>query len=692
MKKFSEFIAGHAKLIGIISILLLIPSTIGYINTRINYDILSYLPQELDSTRGQNILDDVYSDASIGIVIVEGLEQKDIIKIKDKIAKIDGVNTTVGLDDVLDESVPKDILPDEVQKQLYDDDTTMFIIKFNDSPSSDSTLSAIKETRKVLGEQCFLSGMSSIVRDTKDIADNEAPFYVLVAVILSTLVLVFSMESTVVPIIFMLSIGIGIIYNLGTNIVLGEISYITKALAAVLQLGVTMDYSIFLMHRYDEERQKFETKEKAMASAIRATMLSISGSSLTTIAGFAALCTMNLTLGRDIGLVMAKGVIIGVICSVTVLPAMILIFDKVIHRFKHRTIIPEFKNLSSIVTNHSGAIIVVFLVLLVPALVGYKNTGVYYNLDESLPKDMDSVIATNKMKNDFSMMTTHFILVNDNISAYEMKDLECKIKEVDGITGVIAYDSLIGPAVPEDFVPDKIRDIFKQGGYNMILANSKYKSAEDKENKQIDELNTLVKSYDNDALISGEGALTKDLIEISDQDFKNVSVASIFAIFIIIVFVFKSISIPVLLVAVIEFAIFVNMGIPYYTGSVIPFIASIVIGTIQLGATVDYAILMTSRFKEEINNGYNKKEAMKIAVKGSAKSIVTSGLTFFGATGGVAIVSDMPLISDLCLLISRGAIISMLVILFVLPALLLAFEGIINKTSLSWKSKQSEKA
>lgn len=425
-----------------------------------------------------------------------------------------------------------------------------------------------------------------------------------------------------------------------------------------------------------------------MASAIRATMLSISGSSLTTIAGFAALCTMNLTLGRDIGLVMAKGVILGVICSVTVLPAFVLIFDKAIHKFKHKTIIPEFKKLSAIVTNHSGLIIAIFLILLIPALFGYKNTNVYYNLDESLPKDMDSVIATNKMKNDFSMMTSHFILVRDDIKPYKMKELVGELEGVDGITSVIAYDSLIGPSVPEDFIPDNIKDIFKQGGYNLILANSKYKSAEDEENKQIDKLNEIVKSYDSDALISGEGALTKDLIEISDQDFKNVSMASIFAIFIIIVFVFKSISIPVLLVAAIEFAIFVNMGIPYYTSSSIPFIASIVIGTIQLGATVDYAILMTSRFKEELNNGYNKKEAMKIAVKGSARSIVTSGLTFFGATGGVALVSDMPLIRDLCLLISRGAIISMLVILLVLPSLLLVFEGIINKTSLKWKAKK----
>lgn len=688
MKKFSEFIANNAKLIAFISILLLIPSAIGYINTRTNYDILSYLPQDLDSTEGENVLDEVYSDASIGIVIAEGLEQKDIVKIKGQINKIDGVNTTLGLDDVLDESIPKDILPEKIQNQLYDGDTTMFIIKFNDSPSSDSTLNAVKEARKVLGKQCFLSGMSSIVRDTKDIADNEAPFYVLVAVILSIVVLVISMESTIVPLIFMLSIGIGIVYNLGSNLIFGEISYITKALAAVLQLGVTMDYSIFLMHRYDEEIPKYESKQEAMASAIRATMLSISGSSLTTIAGFAALCTMNLTLGRDIGLVMAKGVVLGVICSVTVLPAFVLIFDKAIHKFKHKTIIPEFKKLSAIVTNHPGSIIAIFLILLIPALFGYKNTNVYYNLDESLPKDMDSVIATNKMKNDFSMMTSHFILVRDDIKPYKMKELVGKLEGVDGITSVIAYDSLIGPSVPEDFIPDNIKDIFKQGGYNLILANSKYKSAEDEENKQIDKLNEIVKSYDSDALISGEGALTKDLIEISDQDFKNVSMASIFAIFIIIVFVFKSISIPVLLVAAIEFAIFVNMGIPYYTGSSIPFIASIVIGTIQLGATVDYAILMTSRFKEELNNGYNKKEAMQIAVKGSARSIVTSGLTFFGATGGVALVSDMPLIRDLCLLISRGAIISMLVILLVLPSLLLVFEGIINKTSLKWKAKK----
>ena len=685
MNRISKFIADHAKSVIVVSLLLLIPSVIGFINTRVNYDLLSYLPQNLDSTKGEDILDKTYSDASIGIVIVEGMENKDINILKDKIEEVDGVTTTLGLTDVLDESIPKDILPDEIKNQLYNEDSTMFVIKFDGAPGSDSTINGISKVKKILNKQCFLSGMSAIMEDTKELAEHEAPFYVLIAVALSIVVLLISMESTVVPIIFLVSIGIGIVYNLGTNLFLGEISYITKALAAVLQLGVTMDYSIFLMHRYDEERGKWSTKEEAMTQAIKATMTSISGSSLTTIAGFLALCTMDLALGKDIGLVMAKGVVIGVICAITILPAFVLVFDKAIHKFKHKTIIPEFKKVSTLVTKHYKAFIVAFLVIMLPAFFGQANAKVYYNLDETLKPDMSSIVALNKMKDNFNMTSTHFIIVKDDIKSYKMKEMTDRIENLEGVTTVLSYDKFIGRNIPEDFVPRDIKEIFKQGGYNLLLVNSEYKSASDELNNQILEMTDIVKSYDEDAMVTGEGALTKDLTTIADQDFKNVSVASIVAIFVIILIVFKSVSIPVLLVSAIEFAIFINMGIPYYTGTVIPFVASIVIGTIQLGATVDYAILLTSRFREEIRNGYEKKEAMRIAVQESAKSIVTSGLTFFGATGGVALVSDMALIRSLCFLMARGAIISMIVIIFVLPALLLVSEGIINKTTKGWK-------
>ncbi|MEO2508048.1 MMPL family transporter [Clostridium paraputrificum] len=685
VNRISKFIADHAKSVIVVSLLLLIPSVIGFINTRVNYDLLSYLPQNLDSTKGEDILDKTYSDASIGIVIVEGMENKDINILKDKIEEVDGVTTTLGLTDVLDESIPKDILPDEIKNQLYNEDSTMFVIKFDGAPGSDSTINGISKVKKILNKQCFLSGMSAIMEDTKELAEHEAPFYVLIAVALSIVVLLISMESTVVPIIFLVSIGIGIVYNLGTNLFLGEISYITKALAAVLQLGVTMDYSIFLMHRYDEERGKWSTKEEAMTQAIKATMTSISGSSLTTIAGFLALCTMDLALGKDIGLVMAKGVVIGVICAITILPAFVLVFDKAIHKFKHKTIIPEFKKVSTLVTKHYKAFIVAFFVIMLPAFFGQANAKVYYNLDETLKPDMSSIVALNKMKDNFNMTSTHFIIVKDDIKSYKMKEMTDRIENLEGVTTVLSYDKFIGPNIPEDFIPRDIKEIFKQGGYNLLLVNSEYKSASDELNNQILEMTDIVKSYDEDAMVTGEGALTKDLTTIADQDFKNVSVASIVAIFVIILIVFKSVSIPVLLVSAIEFAIFINMGIPYYTGTVIPFVASIVIGTIQLGATVDYAILLTSRFREEIRNGYEKKEAMRIAVQESAKSIVTSGLTFFGATGGVALVSDMALIKSLCFLMARGAIVSMIVIIFVLPALLLVSEGIINKTTKGWK-------
>lgn len=691
MKRFGRFIAKNRILVVVISILLVFPALYGMISTRINYDLLTYLPQNLDSMKGQEILDKKYSDAATSMLIIEDMEPKDIVKIKEKVSKVEGVNKVIWVDDVLDTTIPKEILPDEARKSFYSGNSTMLIIKFNESPSSENTQQAITDIRKLTNKQCFLSGMSAIVKDTKDLADKETPFYVLLAVVFSVIVLSLTMKSVIIPFIFLAAIGLAILYNFGTNIFFGQISYVTKALAAVLQLGVTMDYSIFLLHRYDEEREKLEDKNEAMADAIANTIVSITGSSLTTIAGFLALCVMTLALGKDIGIVMAKGVMLGVISTVTVLPALILIFDKPIHKFSHKTILPEFNKVANLVTKNYKAFIVLFLLLFIPAVYGNNHTKVYYNLDESLPKDMESIVATNKLKKEYNMTTTHFILVNDKIEGYKVKEMVDKLEKVDGIEKVLSYDKFIGSSIPESFIPKDIKDIFKQGGYNLILVNSKYKAAREEENTQINEVNKIVKSYDKGAMVAGEGPLTKDLIEIADKDFKHVNVVSIAAIFAIILILFRSISIPILLVSAIELAIFINMGIPFYTGTTIPFIASIVIGCIQLGATVDYAILMTTRFKEEIGNGYDRFEAGKITVKGTAKSIVTSGLTFFAATASVGIVSNMDLIKTLCGMIARGALISMGVILFILPSILIVCEKFISVTTMKWKNGEQQK-
>lgn len=691
MKRFGRFIAKNRILVVVISILLVFPALYGMISTRINYDLLTYLPQNLDSMKGQEILDKKYSDAATSMLIIEDMEPKDIVKIKEKVSKVKGVNKVIWVDDVLDTTIPKEILPDEARKSFYSGNSTMLIIKFNESPSSENTQQAITDIRKLTNKQCFLSGMSAIVKDTKDLADKETPFYVLLAVVFSVIVLSLTMKSVIIPFIFLAAIGLAILYNFGTNIFFGQISYVTKALAAVLQLGVTMDYSIFLLHRYDEEREKLEDKNEAMADAIANTIVSITGSSLTTIAGFLALCVMTLALGKDIGIVMAKGVMLGVISTVTVLPALILIFDKPIHKFSHKTILPEFNKVANLVTKNYKAFIVLFLLLFIPAVYGNNHTKVYYNLDESLPKDMESIVATNKLKKEYNMTTTHFILVNDKIEGYKVKEMVDKLEKVDGIEKVLSYDKFIGSSIPESFIPKDIKDIFKQGGYNLILVNSKYKAAREEENTQINEVNKIVKSYDKGAMVAGEGPLTKDLIEIADKDFKHVNVVSIAAIFAIILILFRSISIPILLVSAIELAIFINMGIPFYTGTTIPFIASIVIGCIQLGATVDYAILMTTRFKEEIGNGYDRFEAGKITVKGTAKSIVTSGLTFFAATASVGIVSNMDLIKTLCGMIARGALISMGVILFILPSILIVCEKFISVTTMKWKNGEQQK-
>lgn len=681
MRKISRAIAKNKKFILIVAIVLLIPSAIGYFNTKVNYDILSYLPNDLETREAQKILKDNFNCGSLAMLIVEGMDNKDVSKLKEKISQVNGVSEVIWIDDAIDISVPKDILPASARDILFSDDSTLMIVKLKDTDASENTEKAIEEIRSITGKQAFLSGIGGVIKDTKDLADKETAIYIFIAVIVSIIILSLTMESFIVPIIFMLSIGMAVVYNMGTNIILGEISYITKALSAVLQLAVTMDYSIFLLNRYNEEKISKSNNTEAMAVAIEKTISSITGSSLTTIAGFLALCIMELGFGKDIGFVMAKGVVFGVICTITVLPAMILTFDKLIHKYKHKTLLPKFEISSEFIIKHHKLFVIIGAIILIPAIIGNNNTEVYYNLDESLPRDLPSIVANNKLKSEYNMMSTNIILVRDDLEGYKVDQMIDELKEIDGVTSVIGLEDILGERIPESFIPQDLLEKIKNGGYEEIMLNSEYKAASDEVAVQLEEINNVVKRFDKDGLVGGEAPLTEDLITIADSDFNRVSIASILAIFIIILFVFKSVIIPILLVVSIELAIFINLGIPFYMGTSIPFISSIVIGTIQLGATVDYAVLLTSRFKEELALNSDKKKAMKIALQSSSKSIVTSALTFFGATAGVGIISDMEMISSLCTLLSRGAIISMFVILFVLPGILLLCEKLIVKTS-----------
>ena len=692
MNKVSKAIAQSRMLILVIAFLLLIPSVLGYLKTDVNYDILGYLPDELDTRIAQSILKDDFDCGSLGMLIVENMENKDVSKLKEEVKKVEGVNDVIWIDDAIDLSVPKEILPEDIRDIFYSENSTLMIIKFVGTDASTETENALSDVRKIAGKQAFLSGVAGVIKDTKDLANKETPIYVLIAVILSIIILSITMESYVIPIVFLSSIGIAIIYNMGSNVIFENISYVTKALSAVLQLGVTMDYSIFLLHRYDEERESRENKVEAMANAIEATIESVVGSALTTVAGFLALCVMDLALGKDIGLVMAKGVVIGVICTITILPALVLTFDKVIHKYKHKNILPTFQKSSSFIIKHHKVIVLISLLILIPAAIGKEKASVYYNLDESLPDNLPSIVANDKLKNEFNMVSTNIILVSDDLDRYKVKEMVKELNNVDGVTMAAALESVLGSRIPENFLPNELLEQVKKGGYEGIIVNSKYKSATNEVAVQLDEINEIVKKYDPEGLVGGEAPLTNDLVTIADSDFKKVSIFSIVAIFLIIMVIFKSISVPVLLVLSIELAIFINLGIPYYTGTTIPFISSIVIGTIQLGATVDYAILLTSRFKEELSNTNDKKEAMIKALQSSSRSIITSALTFFGATAGVGIISELEMISSLCVLMARGAIISMLVILFVLPGVLLMFEGIIVKTSKSFiMCKKEEK-
>lgn len=666
----------------ILSIILLIPAVWGYVNTRINYDVLTYLPEDIETMQGQEIMTNDFGIGAFSMLMVDGMEDKEIVKLKEKVEKVDGVENVLWYDSLADISVPQSMLPSKLYDEYNTEDGTMMAVFFKDGTSSDETMKAITEIRKITGEQCFLSGMSAIVEDTKELAEKETPLYVLIAVALSALVLAITMESIFVPVLFLLSIGIAIVYNLGTNVFFGEISYITKALAAVLQLGVTMDYSIFLMHSYQEQQVRYNgDKERAMAHAISQTFSSVIGSSVTTVAGFIALCFMSFTLGKDIGIVMAKGVIFGVLVCVTVLPSMILCCDKLIEKTKHKPLLPDIGRISDKVTKRYVIYVVAFVILLFPAIYGNNHTDVYYNLDESLPKDLPSVIANTKLKEDYNMNTTHMILVDSSVAGSDVKKMSQEIEKVDGVKWVLGLDNLVGSGVPADMLPESVTGMLKNDKYQLLMVNSTYKVATDKVNKQIEQIDKIMDKYDKGAMLVGEGPLTKDLINITDTDFKRVSAVSIGIVFVIILLLFKSVTIPVILVGVIEFAIFVNMGIPFYTGTKLPFVASIVIGTIQLGATVDYAILMTTRYQRERSRGAGKFDAITTAHKFSAQSIIVSALSFFAATIGVGLYSNIDMISSLCILMARGALISMVVVVLILPSLFMVFDKIIVKTS-----------
>lgn len=682
MVKFGKQVAKHKTLVIIICVLLLIPSVFGYAKTRINYDILSYLPDNLETVKGQDILVDEFGMGAFSMVIVEDMENKDVAKLEEKIESIDHVKDVLWVDDVTDLSFPVEMFPEDIREAFFQGDATMMVALFDDTTSADDTMQAITDIRNTTGKQCFASGMSGVVTDIKNLSLEEMPVYVIIAALLCFIILGLTMESIIVPVLFLFSIGAAIIYNLGSNFFLGEISYITQALTAVLQLGVTMDYSIFLLNSYEENKQRFPgDKNRAMAHAISNTFKSVIGSSVTTIAGFAALCCMSFTLGRDIGIVMSKGVVIGVICCIIFLPALILQCDGIIEKTKHKSLIPNLTKASHWITKHHVIFVVIFLVLLVPAIYGNSHTKIYYNIDKSLPQTLDSAVANKKLNDEFNMNNVHMVLLKNGLDAKDKSAMIKEIEDVDGVKWALGMDSIVGTAVPDSMIPDDVKSMLKSDNYELEFICSDYKTATPEVNAQIDTINNIVKSYSSDSMVIGEAPLTSDLEKVTDVDLRNVNILSIAAIFLIIMINFKSISLPIILVAVIEFAIFVNMGIPYYTGTELPFVASIVIGTIQLGATVDYAILMTNRYQKERSRGLDKWDAVRKAHSLSMKSILISGMTFFAATFGVSIYSKIDMINSICTLLARGAVISTLVVVCVLPALLLIFDKVIVKTS-----------
>ena len=684
-KTIGKWVVRFRHVILAAAVLLLIPAGLGYINTKVNYDLLTYLPEDIDTMVGQNILKEELGTGGFSTLICEGMPEKDVASLKQKIMDVEGVKDVLWYDSVLDISVPMEILPEEIYNAFNSGDSTMMFILFEDTTSADSTIAAVREIRSLCNEQCFLTGMSAVLVDTEDLSEAEAPVYVMMAVALSVVVLMISMDSWLIPFLFLASIGMAILYNLGSNIFLGSISYVTKALAAVLQLGVTMDYSIFLWHSYEAHLSEGLERDRAMEEAIAETFSSIIGSSVTTVAGFVALCFMSFTLGLDIGVVMAKGVIFGVISCVTILPSLILVFDRMLKKTTHKALLPDFNGIGGFVAKHCYVFLVIALIIMIPAVIGYRHVPVYYNLDSSLPKTLPSVIANEKQESEFHMNASHILIMDSAVENKDVRAMADEMKQEPGVKWVLGLNTVAGPAIPQEFIPDRLKDSLMTDRYQILLIGSEYKVASTEVNEQVDHLSAIAKKYDSTSFLIGEAPCTKDLITISDHDFGAVSTASIGIIFLIIALVFKSVSLPVLLVAVIESGIMINMGIPYYTGTKLPFIANIVLGTIQLGATVDYAILLTTRYRRERCAGTAKKEAIRIAVETSAKSIVVSALSFFAATFGVGLYSNIDMISSLCVLMARGALISMVCVIFLLPSLLLIFDSLINKTTMPQK-------
>lgn len=693
MKKFGKVVVKLRIPILVLSFLLLIPSVLGYFNTRVNYDILYYLPSDIDTMQGQDILLDDFGKGAYAMVVVDGMNKSNVSKLVKKVEGVDHVASVISYSGIVGDDVPSEILPDKFRSYFENEDSgaTLFAIFFDDTTSSDDTMKAIQEVRDVTDNQCYIAGMSAVVTDTKTMAEKETPFYVLVAVVLVCIVLAIFMDSFLVPVFFMLSIGMAIVYNLGSNYFLGEVSYITKALAAVLQLGVTLDYSIFLWHSYKEAKEETpDDHQEAMAVAIGNTLTSVVGSSITTVAGFIALCFMSFTLGLDLGVVMAKGVVLGVIGCVTILPSLILTFDKALEKTMHREIMPNFDKPARWIVNHSWIFLIIFVLLLGPAIYGYNNTKVYYDLSDTLPEKLNCSQANKLLADNFDGTNSiYMILADSNLSAEDSNAMMNEVNDLDGISFALSIDSALGGEIPTEMLPDSLVSELKGDEYQIMMVSTNYTIASDEINDQINKVDAIAKKYDAKSMVIGEAPCTKDLITITDKDFKTVSAVSIVAIFFIIFFVLKSISLPVILVAAIEFAIFVNMGIPYYTGTTIPFISSVVIGTIQLGATVDYAILMTTRYKRERAAGNSKKEAISIALGTSIPSIIVSALGFFAATFGVGMIASVDMIASLCTLMARGAIISMFVVIFVLPSLFVLLDKVIIHTSLGFKPKKN---
>ena len=681
MIKFGKWIAKHKVIIVIISMLLLIPSFLGMAATRVNYDILSYLPESLETVEGQDIMVDEFGMGAFSMVVVEDMELKDVAALKEKFQNVEHVKDVLWYDSVADLSIPVSMIPEKFKDGFFNDDATMMIALFDNTTSSDAAMEAVSDMRKIANEQCFISGMSGVVTDIKNLALEEMPIYVVIAACLSLLVLLLAMDSLVIPVLFLLSVGLAVVYNLGTNIFFGEVCYITKSLTAVLQLGVTMDYSIFLLNSFEAYKKKYDSKDRAMAHAIADTFKSVAGSSVTTIAGFLALCVMTFALGRDMGIVMAKGVVIGVICCITTLPAMILVFDGVIEKTKHKPLVKSLDKASGFITKHYKVWLLVFLVMLYPAVYGNNHTQIYYNIDKSLPATLDSNVSNEKLKEDFDMSTVHMILLKNGLDSKEKTQMLDQIDKVDGVKWSLGMNSLIGPTFPESMIPSNIKKMLQSDNYEVQFICSEYSSATDECNAQLDAIQKIVKKYSPESMVIGEAPLMKDLQDTTNVDLQRVNILSMAAIFLIILFVFNSISLPCILLFVIEFAIFVNMAIPYYQGVTLPFVASIVIGAIQLGATVDYAILMTSNYQKQRHLGKTKKESISIAHKFSMKSIIVSGCSFFAATFGVALYSKVDMIGAICTLLARGAVISTVVVLLILPAMFMVFDPLIVHTS-----------